>query len=104
MEKNNFKKSLLFAAATMVSFSASAALQGDATLNFSPGVLGGYYGNDVVAGSYFGMDTNGDGVVTKGERSAISENNGVILGSSQIATGSHAGQPDGSESPNIPKL
>jgi len=101
MKKNNFKKGYLFAAATMVSFSANAALQGDATLNFNPSVMGGYYGNEIVAGSYFGMDTNGDGNVSKNERSGFSEFNGVILGSSQIATGSHMGQPDGSESPNI---
>lgn len=101
MKKNNFKKGLLFTALTMVSFSASATLQTDATLNFNPSVMGGYYGTDVVAGSYFGMDTNGDGTVSKNERSKMSEFNGVILGSAQVATGSHSGQPDGSESPNI---
>lgn len=101
MKKTMLNKTVLLALTTMASFSANAQLQGSSTLNFNPGVLGGYYGNVLVSGSYFGMDTNGDGTVTKSERSPISQNRGVILGTTQVATGSHSGQPNGTESSNI---
>ncbi len=76
-----------------VSTSANAALAGNALLNFNTGVLGGYYGNAVVTGSYFGMDTNGDGVIKKTERTPIAQNNGILLGTIQTASGSHSGSP-----------
>jgi len=47
--------------------------------------------------SYFGMDTNGSGEVTDNEKTRIYMNNGLILGSTQPASGSHSGAPNDSE-------
>ncbi len=75
-----------------VSTTASAALASDGVLNFDAGVASGNYGS-ILSGSYFGMDFNGDGSITPGERNAISQNEGLVLGSSQVASGSHGGEP-----------
>lgn len=85
-----------------VSSTASAALASDAVLNFDPGVeFTTIYGTVVVKeGSYFGMDTNGGGI-TPGERTAISQNDGLLLGTTQAASGSHGGAVDGTESPGV---
>lgn len=48
-------------------------------------------------GSYFEMET-AVGVFT---RTAITGLNGLVIGTSQLAAGSHLGSPDGTESPNI---
>ena len=78
---------------------ASAALATGATLNFDAGVTSSY--GKVTGGSYFGMDTNGDGIVKAAERTAIAQNNGLILGTVQDASGSHSGAANGTESPDI---
>lgn len=72
-----------------------AALPNDALLDFDPGVTGGYYGF-VTGGSYFGM-----GSLNPPDRTGLSPNEGVIIGTAQPASGSHGGAPDGSESPGI---
>jgi hypothetical protein len=87
------------------------ALQTDAVLNFDPGLCADgsvatqtnncYYSPPVSSGSYFAMDGNGDGELKEKERVGITRNNGITLGVIQPASGSHAGAPDGSETPNI---
>ena len=92
-------------AAAGVSTSASAALASNSVLNFVPGVTtctaydsaGNCSASTVLSGSYFGMDTNGNSSIAASERTAISMNNGVVLGTAQAATGTHAGAPNGSE-------
>jgi len=101
MKKNSFKKGLLVAAVTMVSFSANADLTNGSNLIFNPPVMGGYYGNTVVSGSYFAFDTDGNGTFSKTERTGISPNNGLDIGNIQPASGSHSGAPNGSESAGI---
>ena len=101
MKKNSLKKVVLFATTTIVSSSAYAALQEDAVLNFNPGVVtDAYYSYPVYSGSYFGIDRGGDGIHPE-ERTALSQYNGIYLGTIQTASGAHYGVPDGSESPNI---
>lgn len=82
---------------------ASAALATDATLGMDSFVLGGYYGNIVVGGSYFAMDNDGSGSFEKAERVGLTPgaDGGITLGSAQgfadidntwvffSATGSH---------------
>jgi hypothetical protein len=97
-----------------VSFSASAALTSSATLDFTLGTAttvactygttppcnkASYAVTDVV-GSYFSMDTNGNGVENS-EKTPIGSFNGIHIGTTQAAGGSHAGAIDGTESPNI---
>lgn len=108
----NKSPSLLKTALTLAictsSYSAQAFNTGD-VLSFNPGVtrclVGGIYpscdyGATEVNGSYFSMDTNGDGVFANNERIPISSGpiGGIIIGLLQPASGSHAGCPDGSES------
>ncbi len=69
-------------------------------------VIGGTYPNCdyavvEVKGSYFAMDTNGDGQFSGNERTPIAPgpSGGIIIGVPQPAYGSHAGCPDGSERP-----
>ena len=66
---------------------ASAALATDATLNMDAFVLGGYYGNLVVDGSYFAMDNDGNGTFAKNERVGLTPgaDGGITLGSVQGA-------------------
>ena len=93
--------------ASVVSTSASAALANDALLNFDPGVITTIYipyvgdVDTVQSGSYFGMDTNGKGGITAAERTPISQNDGLLLGTAQAASGSHGGAIDGSENPGV---
>ena len=97
-----------------ISFSANAALTSTATLDFTLGTAqtiacsygttppcakASYNVTDIV-GSYFSMDTNGDGNIN-GEKTPIGSFNGLVFGTTQGASGSHTGAPDGSESPDI---
>jgi len=108
------KRKLLSAAVMMacgsVSTQTQAALAPDAILQAVDGVYtcigaGTYpscsYGTDVTSGSYFSMDTSGDGKVQKTEKTAVTVKAGVILGIVQPATGSHSGAINGSEKPGI---
>lgn len=88
---------------------AHAALSSSAVLAFDDGivscVIGGVapyncdYGlTTFTSGSYFAMDTNGDGVFSDHEKTPLAMNQGLILGVVQETTGqSHTGAPDGSE-------
>jgi hypothetical protein len=100
MKKLILSTAILAALGAGVSTSANAALASNAQLNFNAGVAGGSYGF-IVSGSYFGMDTNGDGTIKPPERTGISQFDGLSLGTTQAASGSHGGVPDGSESPGI---
>ena len=97
------------------SMGANAALTSTNTLNFTQGGQGttacnygttppcaknGYNITDIV-GSYFTMDTNGSGTIEIAEKNPIGSNNGIVLGTTQLASGSHSGSVNGSESPNI---
>lgn len=94
-----------------LSTSAMAALPSGTLLNFTAGsvfcLAGGTppnnctYGASDVTGSYFTMDSNGDGISQAAEKTPIAQNNGLIIGSVQPASGSHTGPANGSESPGI---
>ena len=93
-----------------ISMQAHAVLPDNAILKFDDGIFecaancGTPYEVIVVKqGSYFGMDTNGSGDILPSERIAIEYNAGVAVNKSQSASGSHSGEPDGSESPGIDK-
>jgi len=71
------------------SFTVSAALTTSATLDFD------------INYSYFAMDTNDDGIFDPAERNPIGSFNGIHIGTTQLAGGSHSQAPNGTESPNI---
>ncbi len=75
-------------AAASVSTSANATLASDATLSIDPAVLGGYYGNVVLGGSYFAMDNDGSGAWEKKERVGLAagSDGGINLGQAQTGT------------------
>jgi len=114
----NTRKTVLATAITMAlgggSFTASADLTSSTTLLFTLGTsqpVACTYGTappcskdsynitDIV-GSYFGMDTNGNGIEAW-EKTPIGSFNGLHFGSTQLAGGSHSGPINGTESPNI---
>jgi len=72
---------------------ASAALTNGSTLNFDAGVTecfatssyGACLASGVKTGSYFGMDTNGNGAIVATERTAISQDAGLVVGTAQAA-------------------
>ena len=81
-----------------------AAMPANAILSIDPAVrtcVGGFgtppdsctYGVRWAGGSWFDMAGNG--------RAALDGNDGIILGQTQAASGSHTGLPNGSESPGI---
>lgn len=82
-----------------LSTQAQATLPSNAILSFDAGVVTSSSSGTtfVKSGSYFGMDTNGDSLVRAAERTAISINNGLAIGTAQDASGTHSGAPDGSE-------
>ena len=99
-----------------VSMSAQAALSNTATLQFDTGspfvascLLGTVppcsdtrFEETDMGGSYFGMDTiDGNGSISPAEKTAISMFAPLAIAGGQVAAGSHAGNPDGSESPAI---
>lgn len=86
------------------SLAAQAVLPDGAVLQFVAGTEsydsnGNYMG--VASGSYFAVDVNGNGKFTMAERTALAMHDGIIIGASQPAGGSHAGTVDGTESPGI---
>jgi len=86
MKKLIFTGSLAVALTAGVNMSASAALVDNAVLNFDPGVITdpGSGLHSVESGSYFALDFNGDGRISNfGERIAISQNEGLIIGRAQ---------------------
>jgi len=110
-----YRKTTLSAAIGLMlsgaALNANASLTSSATLDFTMGSIGCAYGTtppcnhyqypvtDIV-GSYFAMDTNGNGV-EKYEKTPIGYFNGIHIGTAQSASGSHGGPVDGTESQNI---
>jgi len=115
----NHKKTILSTALALAvggaafSGTANAALTTSATLDFTLGTVAvtcnygttppcnktTYSVSDIV-GSYFTMDTNGNGVENN-EKTPIGSLNGIHIGTTQAAGGSHSGGVNGTESPNI---
>lgn len=86
--------------------STFASLTNSATLNFTLGTttdpdcpLCPHAITDIY-GSYFVMDTNGNGVENN-EKTPIGSFNGIHIGTAQAAVGSHSGGINGTESPNV---
>jgi len=122
MKKSAIATAMLLATGG-VSMSAQAALTTSSTLEFDTGVAiitgcgfgainpttgtctfgGTSTGTELtdMGGSFFGMDTNGDGVFQPGEKTALSMFAPIHIGSTNAALGAHPGAPDGSESPVI---
>jgi len=103
--KQTLINSALLLGCASISSQVFATLPADPVLNISPAVPGGYYGY-VFSGSYFAMDTNGDGAFAKSERTGLEQatdvvKSGLKLKTIQAAAGTHAGEPDGTESPGI---
>ena len=107
------KKSVIGSAVALalgVSMATATSVQA-ATLNFDAGVktvntttiLGTVYTSTTISGSWFSMDTNGDGATTIDEQTPISPFNGLIVDNvtTQAASGSHSGPVDGTENPDI---
>ena len=82
MKKNLLISALVTAGMFAAAPSAHAALASDAVLAFDPGVAGGPY-NFIQSGSYFAMDTDGNGSFLPGERTGLTRTNGVELGTAQ---------------------
>lgn len=102
--KQKLLSAALFMACSAISLQSQAALPANAILKFDAGVTtSNAYGSVffVKSGSYFGMDTNGNHIVAPNERVPLTVNAGLILGSTQVASGSHVGAIDGTESPGI---
>jgi len=88
---NIVKTSVATAVATVLgatSYTAQAALTTGSVLEFG-------------TGSYFAWDSNFDGTIQPAEKVPVSMYNGIIIGSTQLASGSHGGIPDNTESPDI---
>ncbi len=87
---------------------AVAALPSNAILKFNAGTQfcafssgGTCYVTDLT-GSYFTMDTDGNGTVANSEKTAIAPNQGITLGIAQPTVGqSHTGLPTGTENTTI---
>ena len=103
---------------SVAAFEANSALTNSSVLNIDLGIAtcvygpsptsgnsfnenGCAWGTQDISGSYFAMDSNGDGHFTASENTSIVGNDGINLGTAQAATGSHSGPVDGSESPGI---
>ena len=85
---------IAFAVVALVTLNANAALINGSVLSFNS-----YDGGSSIPsdgnGSWFSVEPTIFGVI------GISSFDGLILGSTQTATGSHSGVPDGSETPTI---
>lgn len=85
MKKLLLSTAIIAVASAGMSTSANAALASDATLSIDPFVIGGYYNNVVVGGSYFAMDNDGSGAWELSERVGLTPgtDGGVALGTVQ---------------------
>ncbi len=103
--------SSLLLAGILASGSAHATLSVGSVLKFTAGVTtcsgggvppcGSYQTTNVATGSWFGMDTDGNLVISAGEKTALAPLAGVPIGSTTTATGSHSGAATGAENPGI---
>lgn len=80
---------------------SAAALSTNALLAFNSGsqTCNSSGANCSVQGSYFSVDTNGDQAFSAYEAIGITpgSDGGLLVGQAQVASGSHTGSPDGSE-------
>lgn len=99
--KKNLRRPLLaalmLAGVAYVDSAQAFTLPNGAELTINPGTKDstGY----VNGGSYFGMDQNGNSAIPKGEKTAIQVTGNIPIGSAIIASGSHSGAINSSESP-----
>jgi len=95
MNKKILTSAILMTIVAATSTTASAALATGAVLNFDAGVVStiSSSGSQVLSGSYFGMDFDGNNSISAYERNALTQNNGLIVGVMQTAAGSHGGAP-----------
>jgi hypothetical protein len=83
------------------STTASANLGTSAILSFQAGVytcvMGNCvnYGTNVATGSYFALDANGNGSFQSQEKTALVMHDGIHMGATQSASGSHTGDSFG---------
>lgn len=87
---------LLVAGAVTVNHSAKAALTIGTMLEFTSGAGDG---TSAPTGSWFGMDQSGEGNLSFGERTVMTARNPIVIGVTSVATGSHNGSNNGTESP-----
>lgn len=102
------KKPLIGGLLSMVVTQPVCALSTGDLLAFTPGTVASYdsYGNPVgvTGGSWFAFDLNGNGSVNLANEAyamSVGPDGGVLMGVAQLASGSHSGPPDGTESPRI---
>jgi len=95
---NNKLKSALALFLSTQAMSVEAVTTGN-LLNFNAGTASYSSGTYSVTGSYFAMDSDGNGVFAMSERTAIApgSDGGVVVGVSQLSSLSHGGVPDGTE-------
>lgn len=105
MKRHEISTRILAALALSAGATATqAALPAGTVLQFNEGVQSyEAYGNpiDVTSGSYFSVDLDGNGKITGIEKTPIAMHDGIVIGASQPAGGSHSGPVNGSESPGI---
>ena len=97
------KKTAIAIALMAAAGSANAALVTGSTLSFTAASSAGLVQPAAGTGSWFGMvagDFNFDGIPDT-IHTPISSFDGIVIGSTQMADGSHSGAPDGSESASI---
>lgn len=92
MTKTRFYVYMLFF--TLLAETAEAALVDGVALQFEPAASGGL--TQPTSGSWWGLEFSSATVYTP-----LASFEGIILGSSQLATGSHSGLPNGTENPTI---
>lgn len=104
------KLRVVFIGLLFISISSNlyASLASDATLLFDPSVEGCQGGGIapncdfglapvIVGGTFFSFDINDNNNIELEERFGMTPANGITIGVAQPASGSHSGQPDGSE-------
>lgn len=89
---------LLLAGIVHVDVARAAALKTYDYLTVTGSSTGGSYGF-VTGGSYFAMDMSGDLRIQSSEKTVITSTGPIVIGVSEVATGSHTGAINGTESP-----
>jgi hypothetical protein len=95
-----------------ISSNLYASLASNATLLFDPSIEGCPSGGTppncdfglypvIIGGTFFSFDINGNNNIELNERFGMIAKDGIIIGTSQPASGSHSGYPDGSEISSI---
>ncbi|MFQ5643499.1 MAG: Ig-like domain-containing protein [Thiogranum sp.] len=85
---------------TVLSFTLGTVATVACTYATTPPCNKAAYNITDIVGSYFVMDTNSNGVEPN-EKTPIGSFNGIVIGTTQLAAGSHTGSINGSETPDI---